>query len=95
MLMQSAILAIIAFATGAYFQIPAVVEPLSTVFSSIGLPGLIAPLPEETVITPPHYRSYLEKKSAKRRRAFRRDQPVAPADVRELKRLFPGKVKSK
>ena len=36
----------------------------------------------------------LEKKSAKRKRAFRRDQPVAPADVRELKRLFPGKVKS-
>jgi large subunit ribosomal protein L35 len=36
----------------------------------------------------------LEKKSAKRKRAFRRDQPVAAADVRELKRLFPGKVKS-
>ena len=32
----------------------------------------------------------LEHKSAKRKRAFRRDQPVAPADVRELKRLFPG-----
>ena len=37
----------------------------------------------------------LEHKSAKRKRAFRRDQPVAPADVRELKRLFPGMVKKK
>ncbi len=37
----------------------------------------------------------LEHKSAKRKRAFRRDQPVAPADVRELKRLFPGMVKTK
>jgi ribosomal protein L35 len=37
----------------------------------------------------------LEHKSAKRKRAFRRDQPVAPADVRELSRLFPGMVKKK
>ena len=35
----------------------------------------------------------LEHKSAKRKRAFRRDQPVAQADVPKLKRLFPGKVK--
>jgi ribosomal protein L35 len=37
----------------------------------------------------------LEHKSAKRKRAFRRDQPVAAADVRELSRLFPGKIKKK
>jgi len=37
----------------------------------------------------------LEHKSAKRKRAFRRDQPVAPADVRELSRLFPGMLKKK
>jgi large subunit ribosomal protein L35 len=30
----------------------------------------------------------LEKKSAKRKRAFRRDQPVADADVREIKKLL-------
>jgi ribosomal protein L35 len=36
----------------------------------------------------------LAKKSAKRKRAFRQDQPVAPADAREIKKLFPGKVKS-
>ena len=30
----------------------------------------------------------LEKKSAKRKRAFRRDQPVEGADVREVKRLL-------
>ena len=35
----------------------------------------------------------LEHKSRKRKRAFRRDQPVAPSDVRVLKQLFPGKVK--
>jgi ribosomal protein L35 len=31
---------------------------------------------------------YLEKKSAKRKRGFRRDEPVNPADVREVKRLL-------
>ncbi|HEU4449168.1 MAG TPA: 50S ribosomal protein L35 [Gaiellaceae bacterium] len=30
----------------------------------------------------------LEKKSAKRRRGFRRDHPVDGADVREVKRLL-------
>jgi large subunit ribosomal protein L35 len=30
----------------------------------------------------------LEKKSAKRKRAFRRDQPVEVADAREVKRLL-------
>jgi large subunit ribosomal protein L35 len=30
----------------------------------------------------------LEKKSAKRKRRFRRDDPVSPADVREVKRLL-------
>jgi large subunit ribosomal protein L35 len=30
----------------------------------------------------------LEKKSAKRKRAFRRDQPVDGADAREVKRLL-------
>jgi len=30
----------------------------------------------------------LEKKSAKRKRAFRRDQPVAGSDVREIKKLL-------
>ena len=30
----------------------------------------------------------LEHKSAKRKRAFRRDQPVDGADVREVKRLL-------
>ena len=30
----------------------------------------------------------LEKKSAKRKRAFRRDQPVADPDVREIKKLL-------
>ena len=30
----------------------------------------------------------LEKKSAKRKRAFRRDQPVEGADTREVKRLL-------
>ena len=31
---------------------------------------------------------YLEKKSAKRKRGFRRDQPVSPADAPEVKRLL-------
>ncbi len=30
----------------------------------------------------------LEKKSAKRRRSFRRDQPVDGSDVREIRRLL-------
>ena len=30
----------------------------------------------------------LEKKSHKRKRGFRRDQPVADADVREIKKLL-------
>ena len=30
----------------------------------------------------------LEKKSPKRKRAFRRDQPVAESDVREVKKLL-------
>ena len=30
----------------------------------------------------------LEKKSPKRKRAFRRDQPVADSDVREVKKLL-------
>ncbi|HET9675741.1 MAG TPA: bL35 family ribosomal protein [Gaiellaceae bacterium] len=34
----------------------------------------------------------LGKKSAKRKRAFTRDQPVSPADTREVKKLFGGKV---
>ena len=34
----------------------------------------------------------LEKKSAKRRRAFRRDQPISPADTREVKKLFGGGI---
>ena len=32
----------------------------------------------------------LEKKSQKRKRAFRRDQPVEGADTREVKRLLGG-----
>ena len=32
----------------------------------------------------------LEHKSAKRRRAFTRDQPVAKADEREIRRLLGG-----
>ena len=32
----------------------------------------------------------LEKKSAKRKRRFRRDQPVSPSDVREVKKLLGG-----
>jgi ribosomal protein L35 len=35
----------------------------------------------------------LEKKSAKRKRAFRKDVPVAPSDAREIKKLFPGRVR--
>ena len=31
---------------------------------------------------------YLEKKSAKRKRGFRQAEPVAPRDVREVKRLL-------
>jgi len=31
---------------------------------------------------------YLEKKSAKRKRRFRRDQAMSEADVREVKRLL-------
>jgi ribosomal protein L35 len=31
---------------------------------------------------------YLEKKSAKRKRGFRRGQPVSPVDVPEVKRLL-------
>jgi large subunit ribosomal protein L35 len=31
---------------------------------------------------------YLEKKSAKRKRGFRKDQPLSPADVPEVKRLL-------
>jgi large subunit ribosomal protein L35 len=30
----------------------------------------------------------LEKKSAKRKRRFRRDQPVSGSDVREIKKLL-------
>ena len=30
----------------------------------------------------------LEKKSSKRKRAFRRDQPVSPADTRSVRKLF-------
>ena len=30
----------------------------------------------------------LEKKSSKRKRGFRKDNPVAPQDVREVKRLL-------
>ena len=30
----------------------------------------------------------LEKKSPKRKRAFRRDQPVAKSDMREIKKLL-------
>ena len=30
----------------------------------------------------------LEKKSAKRKRAFARDEPIAPADEREARRLL-------
>ena len=32
----------------------------------------------------------LEKKSAKRKRRFRRDQPMSPSDVREVKKLLGG-----
>ena len=32
----------------------------------------------------------LEKKSAKRKRAFRRDQQIAPQDERQIKKLFGG-----
>ena len=35
----------------------------------------------------------LEKKSAKRKRAFTRDQPLAPSDAKNIAKLFPGKVK--
>lgn len=35
----------------------------------------------------------LEHKSAKRKRAFTRDQPTAPSDSKTLKKLFPGQVK--
>jgi ribosomal protein L35 len=35
----------------------------------------------------------LEKKSAKRKRAFTRDQPVAPSDAKNVSKLFPGQVK--
>ena len=31
---------------------------------------------------------YLEKKSAKRKRGFRKTEPVSPADTREIKRLL-------
>ena len=34
---------------------------------------------------------YLSKKSAKRKRSFRRDHEVAPADRRAVKRLLGGK----
>jgi ribosomal protein L35 len=34
----------------------------------------------------------LGKKSAKRKRAFTQDQPVSPADTREVKKLFGGRV---
>ena len=34
----------------------------------------------------------LGKKSAKRKRAFTRDQPVSAADTREVKKLFGGRV---
>jgi ribosomal protein L35 len=34
----------------------------------------------------------LGKKSAKRKRAFTRDQPVAKADTHEVKKLFGGNV---
>jgi large subunit ribosomal protein L35 len=34
---------------------------------------------------------YLSKKSAKRKRRFRRDQPLSPTDTREVKRLLGGK----
>ena len=30
----------------------------------------------------------LEKKSAKRKRRFRRDQPMSPSDVREVEKLL-------
>jgi large subunit ribosomal protein L35 len=37
----------------------------------------------------PTMRSHnLEKKSAKRKRGFRRDEPVSPADTREVRKLF-------
>ena len=32
----------------------------------------------------------LEKKSPKRKRRFRRDQPTSPSDVREVKKLLGG-----
>ena len=32
----------------------------------------------------------LEKKSAKRKRRFRRDQAMSPSDVREVKKLLGG-----
>ena len=32
----------------------------------------------------------LEKKSAKRKRSFRRDQPLHPSDERAVKKLFGG-----
>ena len=35
----------------------------------------------------------LEKKSAKRKRKFTRDQPVAASDAKNIEKLFPGKVK--
>ena len=31
---------------------------------------------------------YLEKKSAKRKRSFRRDSPVAPSDTKSVKKLL-------
>ena len=35
----------------------------------------------------------LGKKTSKRKRAFRRDQDVAPSDLKVVKRFFPGRVK--
>ena len=35
----------------------------------------------------------LGKKSAKRKRGFRRDQEVAKVDVPRIKKFFPGRVK--
>jgi ribosomal protein L35 len=35
----------------------------------------------------------LGKKSAKRKRAFTRDQPVSPSDAKNVAKLFPGRVK--
>jgi large subunit ribosomal protein L35 len=35
----------------------------------------------------------LGKKSAKRKRAFRKDVPVAASDARQIKKLFPGRAR--